>query len=118
MSRFVFDDIFFFSPFQHILWVYNESIHMNDGVLVPLTCYVGANSGDKNISVLHLSCRTSDLQFSLFLQTHSPSFKRICNKEHKGVICNMNSSSNSSQSTRPTGRELWGKLLIFSRFHS
>ena len=31
------------------------------------------------------------------------SFKSVCNKEHKGVICNMNSSSNSSQSTRPTG---------------
>ena len=26
--------------------------------------------GDKNISILHLSCRTSDLQFSLILQTH------------------------------------------------
>ena len=28
-------------------------------------------SGDKNISILHLSCRTSDLQFSLVLQTHA-----------------------------------------------
>ena len=27
-------------------------------------------SGDKNISILHLSCRMSDLQFSLVLQTH------------------------------------------------
>ena len=27
--------------------------------------------GDKNISILHLSCRTSDLQFSLVLQTHA-----------------------------------------------
>ena len=35
------------------------------------------------------------------------SFKTVCNKEHKGVICNMTSSSNSSQSTRPTGRVLW-----------
>ena len=26
---------------------------------------------DKNISILHLSCRTSDLQFSLILQTHA-----------------------------------------------
>ena len=26
---------------------------------------------DKNISTLHLSCRTSDLQFSLVLQTHA-----------------------------------------------
>ena len=28
-------------------------------------------AGDKNISKLHLSCRTSDLQFSLVLQTHA-----------------------------------------------
>ena len=75
-------------------------------------------SGDKNILILHLSCRTSDLQFLLVLQTHSPSFKRIYNKEHKGVICNLTSSSNSFQSTRPTGREMWGELLVLSRFHS
>ena len=30
------------------------------------------------------------------------SFKSVCNKEHKGVICNMTSSSNSFQSTRPS----------------
>ena len=69
------------------------------------------------ISILHWSCRTSDLQFSLILQTYSPSFKRICNKEHKGVICYMTSSSNSSLSTRPTGRQLWEELLFLSRFH-
>ena len=34
------------------------------------------------------------------------SFKSVCNKEHKGVICKMTSSSNSSQSTRPVGRVL------------
>ena len=28
-------------------------------------------SGDKNISILHLSCRMSELQFSLILQTHA-----------------------------------------------
>ena len=28
-------------------------------------------AGDKNFSILHLSCRTSDLQFSLVLQTHA-----------------------------------------------
>ena len=28
-------------------------------------------TGDKNISLLHLSCRTSDIQFSLILQTHA-----------------------------------------------
>ena len=76
------------------------------------------SAGDKNISILHLSCRTGDEQFSLALQKHSPSFKRICNKDHKGVICNMNFSSNSSQSTNPTGLELWGELLVLSRFHS
>ena len=30
------------------------------------------------------------------------SFKSVCNKEHKGVICNTTSSSYSSESTRPT----------------
>ena len=85
----------------------------------PSNLYAGPSiSGVKNISILHLSCRTSDLQFSLVLQTHSPSFKKICNKEYKGVICNMTSSSNSSQSPSPTRRELWGKLLVLSRFHS
>ena len=59
-----------------------------------------------------------DLQFSLVLQTHSPSFKRICNNEHKEVICNMTSLSNSSQSTCPTGQEMLGELLVLSRFHS
>ena len=58
-------------------------------------------------------------QFSLVMQTHTLfSFKSVCNKEHKGVICYMTSSSNSSQSTRPTVRVLWEELLIFSRFHS
>ena len=42
------------------------------------------SSGDKNISILHLSCRTSDLQFSLVL-----SFKSVCNKEHNGDTCYM-----------------------------
>ena len=32
------------------------------------------------------------------------SFKSVCIKEHMGVICNMTSSSYSSQSTRPTGQ--------------
>ena len=45
-------------------------------------------SGDKNISILHLSCRMSDLQFSLVMSfKHMDlSFKSICNREHKGVI--------------------------------
>ena len=29
------------------------------------------------------------------------SFKRVCNKKHKGVICNTTSLTYSSQSTRP-----------------
>ena len=41
--------------------------------------------------------------------------KSVCNKEHKGVICNMTSMSNSSQSTCPTGRVLWEELLVLSR---
>ena len=44
------------------------------------------------------------------------SFKSICNKEHKGVICNMTSSSNFPLSTRPTGRVLWEELLVFLDF--
>ena len=43
------------------------------------------------------------------------SFKSVGNKEHKGVICYMTSSSNSSQSTRPTGRVLWEELLVLIR---
>ena len=46
------------------------------------------------------------------------SFKSICNKEYKGVICDMTSSSNSSQSTRPTGRVLgknYSSFLDFTR---
>ena len=74
-------------------------------------------AGDKNISILHLSCRMSDLQFSLVPQNMHLSFKSVCNKEQKGVICNM-TSSNSTQSTRPVGRVLWEELLVLSRFHS
>ena len=39
------------------------------------------------------------------------SLKSICNKEIKGVICIMTSSSNSSQSTCPTGRVLGKNYL-------
>ena len=52
-------------------------------------------SGDKNISILHWSCKLMHL-----------SLKSIYNKEHKGVICNMTSSSNFFQSTNTTGRVL------------
>ena len=46
------------------------------------------------------------------------SFKSICNKEHKGVICNTTSPSNPSQSTCPTGRVLgknYSSFLDFTR---
>ena len=63
---------------------------------------------------IHSSCKHMHL-----------SFKSVCNKEHKGVICNTTSSSNSSQSTRPVLKalvlqdECFGKnYLSFSRFHS
>ena len=44
------------------------------------------------------------------------SFKSVCNKEQKGVICNMTSLSNSLQSTRPTGRVLWEEFLVLVDF--
>ena len=55
----------------------------------------------------HLSCKHMYL-----------SFKRVCNKEHKGVICNMTSLSNYSQSTHPTGRVFeknYSSFLDFTR---
>ena len=38
--------------------------------LIPET-FIPKLAGDKNISILHLSCRMSDLKFSLLLQTHA-----------------------------------------------
>ena len=55
----------------------------------------------------HLSCKHLHL-----------SFKSVCNKEHKGVICNMTSLSNSPKRTCPTGLALWEELLDLSRLHS
>ena len=46
------------------------------------------------------------------------SFKSVCNKEHKGVICYIISLSDSSQSTRPTRQVLCEELLVLSRFNS
>ena len=46
------------------------------------------------------------------------SFNDVCNKEHKGVICIMISSSKSSQSTRPVGPVLgknYSSFLDFTR---
>ena len=45
------------------------------------------------------------------------SFKSVCNKELKGVMC-MTSLINTFQSTRPTGRLLWEELLVLSKFYS
>ena len=56
--------------------------------------------------------------FRSFCKHMHLSFKSVCNTEHKGVICNMTSLSNSSQSTSPTGRVRWEELLILSRFPS
>ena len=56
--------------------------------------------------------------FHSFCKHMHLSFKSVCNKEHKGVICYMTSSSYSFQSTCPTGRVLWEELLVLSRFHS
>ena len=70
------------------------------------TCPVG-----RVTSSFHSSCKHMHL-----------SFKSVCNKEYKGVICNMTSLSNSSQSTCHedwcTGGVLLEELLILSRFHS
>ena len=50
----------------------------------------------------HLSCKNMHL-----------SFISVCNEEHKGVTCNMASSSNSSQSTRPVLQdECFGKNYL------
>ena len=44
------------------------------------------------------------------------SFKSICNKEHKEIICYMTPSSNSSQSACPIGRVFWKNYLSFLDF--
>ena len=41
-------------------------------------------AGDKNISILHLPCRTSYLKFSLVLQTHALVLKNCMQKENGG----------------------------------
>ena len=57
----------------------------------------------------HSSCKNMHL-----------SFKKVCNQEHMGVIYNMTSSSNSSQSTLPTVQVCFGKntVLVLSKMHS
>ena len=46
-------------------------------------------SGDKNISILHLPCSTSDLQFSLVLQTHALVLKNCNGGGGGGVGINL-----------------------------
>ena len=41
-------------------------------------------------------------------------FKSVCNKERKGVICNMTSSRNSFQRTHPSGKN-YLSFLDFTR---
>ena len=53
--------------------------------------------------ILHLSCiRWVTYNFHLSCKHMHLSFKSVFNREQKGVICNM-TSSNSYQSTHPTG---------------
>ena len=59
-------------------------------------------SGNKNISILDLSGQVT-YNIHLSCKHMHLSFKSVCNKEHKGVICNKISSSTSLQSTHPTG---------------
>ena len=40
-------------------------------LILVLNIWTECLPGDKNISILYLSCRTSDLQFSLLLQIHA-----------------------------------------------
>ena len=63
--------------------------------LLPPDCTCPAGRVTYNF---HSACKNMNL-----------SFKSVCNKEHKGVICNMTSLSNSFQSTHPTQDECFGK---------
>ena len=51
-------------------WDHRNDLWLKWFFFVPYHHWV-LSTGDKNISILHLSCRTSDLQFSLVLQTHA-----------------------------------------------
>ena len=73
--------------------------HQNPGTKIVQYCTCPAGRVTYNF---HSSCKHMHL-----------SFKIVCNKEHKGVICNTTSLSNSSQSTCPTGRVLsFGKNYL------
>ena len=61
---------------------------------------------DEWLKTFHSSCKRMHL-----------SFKGVCNKEHKGVICNMTSLS---RLILPKAQDecFWEELLVLSRFHS
>ena len=48
-----------------------QQLHEKPACGICTKYHINHNPGDKNISILHLSCRTSDLQFSLVLQTNA-----------------------------------------------
>ena len=51
------------------------------------------------------------IQFSLVLQTHAlMSLRSVCNKVHKGVICNTTASNYCSQSSRPDRTSALGRI--------
>ena len=85
------------------MYILKKDIQQGTKIFQYCTCPAGRVTYN-----FHLSCK----------RIMHLSFESICNKEHKGVICKMTSSSNSSQSTRPAGRVLWEELLVLSRFHS
>ena len=75
-------------------------------------------SGDKKIQYCTCPAGRVTYNFHLSCKHMHLSFKSVCNKEHKGVICKMTSSSDSSQSTHPLGQVLgknYSSFLDFAR---
>ena len=76
-------------------------------------------TGDK-IKIKNCTCPAGHVTYNFHSSCKHMhlSFKSVCNKEHKEVICNITSSSNSFQSTRPTGRVLGKNYSSFLDFTS
>ena len=76
------------------------------------------DTGDRGQKYFNIALVLQDMCFTLFTcpANTCTCLKSVCNKEHKGVICNMTLGS-SSQSSRPVGQVLWEELLVLSRFH-
>ena len=73
-----------------ILWCINGlNVDLLQGTKISQNCTCPAGQVTYN---LQSSCKHMLL-----------SFESVCNKEHKGVICNMTSLSNSSQRAHPVG---------------